>query len=207
MEPEPEPKQGQESELETELEPPWDWDLKPFEELVYSDLSSRFDNDPDPCYSACPLLVYKNKIKPWSNNKRMQKRQWLSIWRSLVTQLYVSSLLLLIVLQSVVIWFWTAQPLTNVCGNNFPKPMDITDDDRPFSLASPSLLWKSTIMTIRFQTSSRPLLYYIFVYSFTQQLHYSSNFCFSYLGCQIWIWWAHQGNPCSYSSWYLLHYL
>lgn len=79
MEKEPKPEPKQESEPETELEPSWDWDSKPF-----SDLSSRFDDDPDPYYFACPLYVYKNKIKPW-NNKRTQKRHWLSISRSLVT--------------------------------------------------------------------------------------------------------------------------
>ncbi|CAL5203573.1 unnamed protein product [Lathyrus oleraceus] len=118
-EPEPEPESETDSETEREYKKAWDrefgWQSIPLEDLEASDLSSRFEDHPDPFFYICPKFTYANKakIKQGEDSKKA-----LADYRERSRNISPFDV--------------TDVPsFGNICGNNFPRPVTITDDRRP----------------------------------------------------------------------------
>ncbi|KAI5406547.1 hypothetical protein KIW84_053038 [Lathyrus oleraceus] len=116
---EPEPESETDSETEREYKKAWDrefgWQSIPLEDLEASDLSSRFEDHPDPFFYICPKFTYSNKakIKQGEDSKKA-----LADYRERSRNISPFDV--------------TDFPsFGNICGNNFPRPVTITDDRRP----------------------------------------------------------------------------
>ncbi|KAI5406513.1 hypothetical protein KIW84_053015 [Lathyrus oleraceus] len=110
-----------ESESEQELEsdseqkgfPYWDYTTKPYEDLVYEDFSSRFDNNPIPFRFRCSRFYYRNKAQIKKDDEEAK-----AVAEYLRDSANISPFDAIPV-----------PPLANVSANNFPKPITTMNDD------------------------------------------------------------------------------
>ncbi|XP_058781660.1 uncharacterized protein LOC131655878 [Vicia villosa] len=118
-EPGSEPESETDSETEREFKKAWEvafgWQSIPLEDLKVSDLSSRFEDDPHPFSYICPKFTYLNKAK---RQQEEDSKKALADYRE-------SS-------RNISPYDVTDVPsFGNICGNNFPRPVTITEDRRP----------------------------------------------------------------------------
>lgn len=137
-----------ESESEQELEsdseqkgfPYWDYTTKPYEDLVYEDFSSRFDNNPIPFRFRCSRFYYRNKAQIKKDDEEAKAvAEYLRDSANISVRFSLNLLFnfMFHIIYSLIFLFWIVQPfdaipvppLANVSANNYPKPITTMGDD------------------------------------------------------------------------------
>lgn len=116
-EPESELVTEEESESKVESDPFW-FEKIAAEDLKESDFADRYDKDPYPFHYMCPSFVYMN---PAMKNQRQKTKQAVADYLKITEDISPFDAI-------------DVPRDANVCGNNFPKPMDLTDNDATVSL-------------------------------------------------------------------------
>lgn len=116
-EPESELVTEEESESKVESDPFW-FEKIAAEDLKESDFIDRYDKDPYPFHYICPRFVYTN---PAMKKQREKAKQAVADYLEITKDISPFDAI-------------DVPRDANVCGNNFPKPMDLTDNDATVSL-------------------------------------------------------------------------